>query len=348
MKFPLYILRKYVGYLNQYIPKFQRVSEDLYLGRCPFCGDSRKNPNKKRFYVYRHGDTLNYKCHNCGKSGSLVGLIRELNSELHKEMFVEALKESGGYSEPVARRKITREPDEPTYYREDILKSTKTCSDLPEEHPARAYLKSRSLDSFSDRFYFVPDYGSFCRAMHMQNSERLRDDARVVLVCRNYKRDIIGCIGRSLDSASKIRYISSVTEKGLHPFYGLDNLDSTRTIYVCEGAIDSLMIDNSVAVSCADLDRIGQEIGNAKERCVLIPDNERRQPHIMKRLNRYIQDGWKVVMFPDWLSGHKDMNEMITSGALTRDGLMDVLKKNTYSGINATIKFRSDYCKISL
>jgi hypothetical protein len=348
MKIPLYILRKYVGYLNQYIPKFQRVSEDLYLGRCPFCGDSQRNPNKKRFYIYRYDDKLNYKCHNCGTSGSLVGLIREFNPELYKEIFVESFKESGEYDKPALEERSKEEVEPPSYYREDILKSTKICSELPEDHPARIYLKSRALDDFSDRFYFVPGYGSFCRAMNLQNSEKLRDDSRVVLVCRNSRHDIIGCIGRSVDNTSKMRYISSVTERGLHPFYGLDRVDMSKSIYVCEGAIDSLMIDNSVAVSCADLDRIEHEIRDAKDKCILIPDNERRQPHIMKRLERYLRDGWKVVMFPDWLTGNKDMNEMITSGVLSRNALMDVIGKNTYCGINGMIKFRSEYCKIKL
>ena len=67
------------------LSKFGKVRDGVYQFRCIYCGDSRKNPNKRRGYLYLKGNSYNYCCHNCNHRGSLKGLLKDLRSVLLKE-----------------------------------------------------------------------------------------------------------------------------------------------------------------------------------------------------------------------------------------------------------------------
>ena len=67
------------------LPKFGKVREGVYQFRCIYCGDSRKNPNKRRGYLFLKGNSYNYRCHNCNHRGILRGLLKDLTSEFLKE-----------------------------------------------------------------------------------------------------------------------------------------------------------------------------------------------------------------------------------------------------------------------
>ena len=78
----LWIDHKYVGLASNRLPKFKRKSDKLYSFRCVFCGDSQKDKNKTRGYLYVHKDRISYKCHNCNLSTSLYKLLNHLDSSL--------------------------------------------------------------------------------------------------------------------------------------------------------------------------------------------------------------------------------------------------------------------------
>lgn len=348
---PLHIQRKYVSNLGTYIDKFKRHSDGVYIGRCPFCGDSQKDLRKRRFYVLEKGDGIMYYCHNCQKSGSLQWLLKTLCPQIYKDMFLETLKESGKYREP-PRKKIIDEmtiriPDENSQ-REAALKKYKTCKELPDDHPANVYLSVRKLKNVSGDFYYTEKYGDFARELKLNNAEKLRNDERIVLICRDSQGKIIGAIARTLDKNNKLRYISNVISSTIHNFYGLDKVDITKPVYVCEGAIDSFMLKNTVAVCCADLDMIEKVIPDAKTRCILISDNERRKKEIMARMGKFIHDGWNVTMFPDSLSEYKDLNDMVVKGGLSCDDLKNIIDSNVYTGLRAHLKFNTQYNLIEI
>ena len=43
---------EYIQKLAGSLPKFEKVKEGVYKFRCVFCGDSKKNPNKRSGYFY--------------------------------------------------------------------------------------------------------------------------------------------------------------------------------------------------------------------------------------------------------------------------------------------------------
>ena len=57
------------------LPHAHRISKNQIALRCKFCGDSKKDPRKTRFYVLINLDTetpILYNCFNCGESGILT------------------------------------------------------------------------------------------------------------------------------------------------------------------------------------------------------------------------------------------------------------------------------------
>ncbi len=84
---------KYVGLVSSRLQKFKRVKADIYNFRCPICGDSQKNRNKARGYLYAVKTNTNFKCHNCGASMSFNNFLKKLDTTLHGQYTMEKFKE---------------------------------------------------------------------------------------------------------------------------------------------------------------------------------------------------------------------------------------------------------------
>lgn len=84
---------KYIGLVSSRLQKFKRVKSDLYTFRCPICGDSQKNKNKTRGYIYPVKNNTNFKCHNCGASLSFNNFLKQIDPTLHKQYTLEKFKE---------------------------------------------------------------------------------------------------------------------------------------------------------------------------------------------------------------------------------------------------------------
>ena len=65
-------------------------------------------------------------------------------------------------------------------------------------------------------------------------------------------------------------------------------------------------------------------------------DNEPRNREIVERNNKAIDRGDKVVIWPSQIV-EKDINDMVLSG----HDIMPILQSNTYSGLQAKVKFNN-------
>ena len=76
---------EYIQKLAGSLPRFEKVKDGVYKFRCPFCGDSKKNPNKRSGYFYLINNDQNYRCFKCNHRSSLKNVLRELKPELYME-----------------------------------------------------------------------------------------------------------------------------------------------------------------------------------------------------------------------------------------------------------------------
>ena len=84
---------KYINLISIRLDKFKLIKSNLYNFRCPICGDSQKNKNKTRGYLYSVKNNTNFKCHNCGISVSFNNFLKKVDSNLHKQYTLEKFKE---------------------------------------------------------------------------------------------------------------------------------------------------------------------------------------------------------------------------------------------------------------
>ena len=70
--------------------------------------------------------------------------------------------------------------------------------------------------------------------------------------------------------------------------------------------------------------------------CIYVYDNEPRNREIVNRIDKTINGGYKVVIWPKSIV-EKDINDMVLGG----HKIMSVLESNTYSGLQAKVKFNN-------
>jgi len=322
---------KYIGFISSRLQKFKRVKADLYNFRCPLCGDSQKNKNKTRGYLYPVKNNTNFKCHNCGASLSFNNFLKELDPNLHKQYTLEKFKE--GHT---GKNFVVEEPkfnfQKPDFFtKRENSKNVKKL-DLPKasEVPvAKEYLEKRKIDP--EKFYFAHKFKEWTNTQKKTFSKTNYEEPRIIIPLYDFDNNFIGFQGRSLNLNS-VKYITVMLSEDSPKIYGLNTIKKDETVYVTEGPFDSTFVRNSIAMCGADADISDLGFG----RIVWIYDNEPRNKEIVDRISKTINRGENVVIWPTTIQ-QKDINDMVLAGL----NVMDVLESNTHSGLEAKIKFNN-------
>jgi len=140
---------KYIGLVSSRLQKFKRVKSDLYNFRCPICGDSQKNKNKTRGYLYPVKNNTNFKCHNCGASMSFNNFLKEIDTVLYKQYTMEKFKE--GHT---GKNFVVEEPK--FEFTKPVFKKKLELPKASEVEIAKNYLEKRRLDP--EKFYFANNF----------------------------------------------------------------------------------------------------------------------------------------------------------------------------------------------
>jgi transcription elongation factor Elf1 len=313
---------KFIGLLSHRLEKFKRVKAGLYNFRCPVCGDSKRNKNKTRGYIYQVKTNANFKCHNCGTSSSFNNFLKKLDPAMHKQYTLEKFKEGHtGKNFTVEEPKFVFETPK---FKEKL--------DLPKastDPVSSGYLTARKLDP--DKFYYAEKFKKFVNSKKKTFDSTKYDEPRIVIPLY-YQENLIGIQGRSLDfnNPKSVKYITVMFNDDAPKIYGLDNIRTDAPIYVTEGPFDSTFICNSIAMCGADADIGKWGISNP----VWIYDNEPRNREIVQRISKHVSNGDKIVIWPSNIN-EKDINDMVLSGL----DVQSVVESNTYSGLEAKLKF---------
>ncbi|MAA92044.1 MAG: DNA primase [Gammaproteobacteria bacterium] len=313
---------KYVNLVSSRLEKFKRVKADLFNFRCPICGDSSKNKTKTRGYLYTVKNNTNFKCHNCGASMSLNNFIKHMDTTLHKQYVMEKFKEghSGkNFSTPSPKLKFTK----PVFTRKLKIRLPKASENIA----AKEYLEKRKLDP--EKFYYTPTFKKWANTLTKAFDSTKYDDARIIIPLYTADGDLFGFQGRAL-RPSKVKYITIMLNDEHPKVYGMDTVDTNKTVYVVEGPFDSTFINNGIAMCGADVDLDTLHLNDL----VYVYDNEPRNKEICARIEKAIKQGKKVVIFPSRII-EKDLNDMVLQGI----DVNSVLESNTYQSLTATIKY---------
>ena len=287
---------KYIGLVSSRLQKFKRVKADLYNFRCPICGDSQKHKNKARGYFYQVKTNTNYKCHNCGASLSLNNFLKQIDSVLHKQYTMEKFKE--GFT---GKNFVVEEPK--LEFNKPVFKKKIDLPKASEVPAAKEYLEKRKIDP--TQFYFTNKFKVWVNTQKQTFDTIGRDESRIIIPMYDTERNLIGFQGRSLVPNS-VKYITVMLKEEAPKVYGMDRIDTEKSVYVVEGPFDSTFIDNSIALCGSDGDL---EYLKAYD-LIYAYDNEPRNKEIVSRIERCIGDNKRVVIWPKSIE-EKDINDMV-------------------------------------
>jgi len=313
---------KYIGLVSSRLQKFKRVKADLYNFRCPICGDSQKHKNKARGYFYQVKTNTNFKCHNCGASLSLNNFLKQIDSVLHKQYTMEKFKE--GFT---GKNFVVEEPI--LEFTKPVFKKSLDLPKASEVPAAKEYLEKRKIDP--TQFYFTNKFKAWVNTQKQTFDTIGRDESRIIIPMYDTERNLIGFQGRSLVPNS-VKYITVMLKEEAPKVYGMDRIDTEKSVYVVEGPFDSTFIDNSIALCGSDGDL---EYLKAYD-LIYAYDNEPRNKEIVSRIERCIGDNKRVVIWPRGIE-QKDINDMVLAG----HNVMGIVTSNVYSGLEAKVQFNN-------
>ena len=330
---------KYIKLVSSRLRNFKQKDAYLWNFSCPICGDSQKNKLKARGYVFKKGNDLFYRCHNCGIGTSLANLLKNLDTALHSEYVLERYKTGESGVKNYSNEAISvPSPKFGRLQKSKVFEHAEWINKLPPEHFCLIYATKRLIPTqFYDKLLFTSHYKQFITSLVPNHGKQLLDDARLVIPFYNVYNELIAVSGRALETSDKtLRYVTiRVKESDDKLIYGLDRVDLDKPVKIVEGPIDSMFLSNCVASGDANLTIVAKDIDCAKK--ILIFDNEPRNKEIVKMMQDAIKSRHNIVIWPDTIKS-KDINEMVMSG-ISVDEIESIISRNTFTGLEAQAKF---------
>ena len=324
-----YIDVKYINLLSPRLDRYKVKTNSPFTAnfRCPVCGDSKKNKHKARGYVFSRKGGLFYKCHNCGMGASLGNLMKEIDPTLYNQYVMERYKE-GNVRQSHAN--VTSLMDfEPKFKKKSLLDE---LLDPVKDTPAEKYLQDRKIpESRWDELYYIDNIEKIEQLSDKYKDRIIGNEARLVLPFYDRDSKLVGVTCRALGD-ERLRYVTIRVNEDKPMVYGLDKVDITKDIYVTEGPLDSLFLDNAVAVGNTDLKQVSNLL--PFERLVFIFDNQPRNKELVKIINRAIEGGARMVIWPENIL-EKDINDMVLKGF----DVKQVISNHTFSGLELKLQF---------
>jgi len=323
-----YIDLKFINDLSGRLSQFKKKTDYLFNFRCPHCGDSQKSKTKARAYLYRVKNDMFFKCHNCGQGQNLANFIKFIDPKLYEQYLLERYKKS---APATPKPKFDFKPTK--FTNQTPIDDLKSIKDLPEDHPARLYCVNRKIpEKYFDKLFLSDKFMTLVNEVKPNTYKITKDHPRLIIPFYDTTGKVFAFQGRAFGKEQP-KYLTIKLDENKQKVYGLDKVNFQKPIYITEGPIDSLFIDNCLAAGGADL-FLKNKIPN--ENITYIFDNEPRNKEIVKRMYKVIEQDFNVVIWPEDLQ-LKDVNDMIMSG-LTKFELQDIISNNTYSKLSALTK----------
>jgi DNA primase len=330
-----YIDLNYISKLQPRLQQFKKKRDYLFNFRCPVCGDSKKNKTKARAYLYKVKTDMFFKCHNCGAGHNLANLIKLLDKPLYDQYVVERYKGSKPVSEKSLLDKFKTNTKE--RLQTSPLQGLTPIKELDNEHPAKKYVTNRKIsEQFFDKLYYCKkfqDYVNKLRPETFSSINKSYEHPRLIIPFYDVDNEVFAIQGRAFGKEQP-KYLTIKLKENKQKIFGLERINLHRRLYIVEGPLDSLFLDNCLAAAGADL-----QLPVEKKDVVFIFDNEPRNKQIIDRMYKMIEKDYMIVIWPEGQK-EKDINDMIINGK-TKEEVQKIISDNTYSGLSALTQLNS-------
>ena len=326
----LYIDQKYLSLISNKLPLFKKKKDHTYNCRCIICGDSAKKKNKARGYFFSHKTNMFYKCFNCDVSMQFATFLKKLDETIYNEYRMESYsdKNIGNVNTMVFEQPKFK--SKPQKLLDDIVVS---LSELDKEHEAVKFANSRNIpvNKFKD-IYYIDEIKKIVKLNSDYETSIRSTEPRLVFPFYDEDKNLTAVTCRAIRGEA-LRYITVKLHDDKPLIYNLNSIDPQKIVYVVEGPIDSLFIDNCIAVAGLSMNRI-KNLKIVKNNLVIVHDNQPRNKEVCNVIEKTISEGYNCVIWPQTIE-QKDVNEMVNFNI----NVVRVIKENTFSGLQAKVKF---------
>jgi hypothetical protein len=330
---------KYLNQIGNRLSLFKRKGDYLYQCRCHICGDSQTKKNRARGYFYRANNDLFYKCHNCDASQHFGTFLKNFDANIYRQYALERYSNGENHrahASPEFRFEAPVFQPPATAPEPNLLDSVLTRVDLMDTaSEIRKFCSQRQIpDHQLHRLYFIDDIKKI-ETFHSRYVNTIQThEPRLVIPFRNQTNQLVGVSCRALRGEA-LRYITVRINETAPLVFGLDTLKTQEHMYACEGPIDSLFLNNCIAVGGTGFGKL-ESLGLDRNKLTVILDNQSRNSEVCKIYQKMIKEGFKILIWPDYTSA-KDNNDLIL--AVQGIDIKAFVDNNTYEGLTAQLKF---------
>lgn len=331
--------------------------------RCHICGDSRTDRRQARLNAYYYKDALRLNCYNCGYQSSAIYYLRNFHpyeygiySDNKREEWLRSMKREHEASnlpkslsledqllgiqthqEEVKDDLITEiEPSGPIY--PTSLPYCMRLDEIDEDHAIVKYVKDRMIPRNKwHRLFFTTKFIELANYASPGMYPRVYPEPRLVIPIYNVDGGIESFQGRALSDKARDKYITVKFDESATKIYGLDTVDPNSTAYFLEGQIDSLFIDNGMAITGGAISTHDLNTVYSGDRAFIM-DDESRHPDTIQRIEKLLASGEKIVLFDKVNWKGKDINQYIQNGISVKD-INKYIRENTIGGVVAQSRF---------
>ena len=324
----LYVDQKYLSLISNKLPFFKKKKDNTYNCRCIICGDSQKKKNKARGYFFPHKTTMFYKCFNCDISMQFSTFLKKIDQLLYNQYRLETYsdKNTSNVSSMVFEQPKFKKKSQKLF--DDIVVN---LENLNVNHEAIKFCLNRNIpkNKFKN-IYFIDEINKIVELNKDYEVSITSKEPRLVFTFYDENNNLTAVTCRGIRGEA-LRYITVKIKDDKPLIYGLESIDNKKIIYVVEGPIDSLFLDNSIAIAGTSLSKLYSKINFDM---VVIYDNQPRNKQVCEQIEKAIDNQYSVVIWPQNIV-QKDINDMVNS----KLDVKKIIKENTFTGLHAKMKF---------
>lgn len=212
----------------------------------------------------------------------------------------------------------------------DVATSLDQC---PEDNEAVQYCLKRKIprEKFSKLFY-IEHAKNITKIAPEKYAAFQSEEPRLVIPFYDDHGQLTEVAMRALRGES-LRYINIKMIEDANAIFGLDTVNREKDIYVTEGPLDSLFLENAIAVGGTNMIKV-EPLPIPKEQFILVFDNDPRNKDVCKVMAKFVDMGYRMCIWPGDVV-EKDINEMILHNKDARA----IIEANIYQGLMALVKF---------
>jgi hypothetical protein len=307
---------KYIPMLG--LPKLKQISSG-YVCSCPICHEGRSPWKTRLFILTQNKSFITVFCQNCGYDTNLKSFIKQINPYLFEDYKKEERIELLADLRNGTLQKKAKEIDNGVCKELDfkyIFNLNKTYFKPAREYSACFdFCKKRNIIEHIDRFYYNIHPNHVLSGM-------------IIFPFQTGDESLYGFQGRHTTTKKFHTHSKNDSAK----IFNLFNVELDDPVYIFESIIDSLMLENSIAMLGVT---ISEAVSNKIKDQIFILDNDKRG---IDTSIKYAEENKKIFIYPNSFK-YKDFNEAVCAG-MPKKELKDMVDSNIFEGFQAVVKLK--------